>query len=224
MRLFSYVVARDFGFAPNPFHGVCTLATCKPRIRAKAEVGDWIVGTGSKRYLLHKQIVYAMQISEILTFAEYWQNDRFIRKRPYLSGSLKQAYGDNIYHRDPATGLWLQENSHHSLSDGTPNQANIMRDTHSPRVLVGEEFYYWGSAGPTIPDKFSDTCLSGQGHRCNFPSSFVNSLIDWIRSMGQKGYLGEPSEWAKRFRGAGSKRIPNQSGSRGPVRRRARLS
>src|SRR5712671_5339411 len=33
MRLYSYVVARDFGFAPNPFFGVCTLATCKPDIR-----------------------------------------------------------------------------------------------------------------------------------------------------------------------------------------------
>ena len=48
MRLFSYVVARDYGFAPNPFFGVCTLATCKPIVRRVAAIGDWIVGTGSK--------------------------------------------------------------------------------------------------------------------------------------------------------------------------------
>ncbi len=27
---------RDYGFAPNPFHGICTLATCKPVIRRVA--------------------------------------------------------------------------------------------------------------------------------------------------------------------------------------------
>ena len=32
-RVYMYVVDRDFGFAPNPFHGVRTLATCKPPIR-----------------------------------------------------------------------------------------------------------------------------------------------------------------------------------------------
>lgn len=44
LKLYSYVVARDFGFAPNPFHGYCTLATCKPDIRATASVGDWVIG------------------------------------------------------------------------------------------------------------------------------------------------------------------------------------
>src|SRR5262245_31415483 len=45
VRLYSYVVARDYGFAPNPFYGFCTLATCKPDIRRTADIGDWIVGT-----------------------------------------------------------------------------------------------------------------------------------------------------------------------------------
>lgn len=58
--LFSYVLARDAGFAPNPFYGVCTLATCKPRIRASAAVGDWIVGTGSGQEDRLGHIVYAM--------------------------------------------------------------------------------------------------------------------------------------------------------------------
>lgn len=35
MTLYSYVVAHDFGFAPNPFDGLCTLATCKPDIRKR---------------------------------------------------------------------------------------------------------------------------------------------------------------------------------------------
>ena len=32
-RVFSYVVVHDTGFSPNPFHGLLTLACCKPLIR-----------------------------------------------------------------------------------------------------------------------------------------------------------------------------------------------
>ena len=41
-------MTRDYGFAPNPFFGFCTLANCKPKIRKSANVGDWIIGTGCK--------------------------------------------------------------------------------------------------------------------------------------------------------------------------------
>lgn len=39
-NLYAYAITRDLGFAPNPFHGFCTLATCKPGIRKTAKVGD----------------------------------------------------------------------------------------------------------------------------------------------------------------------------------------
>ncbi len=48
MYIYSYVLRYDDGVAPNPFFGFCTLAVCKPVIRRKAQVGDWIIGTGSK--------------------------------------------------------------------------------------------------------------------------------------------------------------------------------
>ena len=44
MKIYSYIVKRDYGFAPNPFYGYCTLATCKPVIRKHAEIGDIIQG------------------------------------------------------------------------------------------------------------------------------------------------------------------------------------
>ena len=49
MKLYSYVMIYDTGFAPNPFWGYCTLATCKPGIRRPAEQGDWIIGSGYKQ-------------------------------------------------------------------------------------------------------------------------------------------------------------------------------
>ena|SRR2546425_97785 len=199
MKLYSYVVARDYGFAPNPFFGVCTLATCKPKIRGSADVGDWIIGTGSKQYCLDGRLVYAMKVSETLTYDEYWNDPRFSSKKPNLLGSLKQAFGDNIYHRN-AAGRWVQAISHHSYSDGSPNRANIEHDTKSPRVLVGSEFAYWGGGGPKIPAGFRnragvDVCCVGQGHKCIFPENFVAAFVKWIQSRGESGYIGAPSEF-----------------------------
>ena len=199
MTLYSYVVARDYGFAPNPFFGVCTLATCKPKIRKHAQVDDWIVGTGSKSYGLEGRLVFAMKVAETLTFDNYWADLRFLRKKPNLSGSLKQAYGDNIYHRNPKTGRWLQENSHHSLANGCPNPKNIQHDTQVNRVLVATAFTYWGASGPMIPRRFRqyqgyDVC-SGRGHRCHFPQDLIVSFIAWIQSIPVTGYVGQPSEF-----------------------------
>jgi hypothetical protein len=33
VRLFTYKMTHDSGFAPNPFYDILTLATCKPGIR-----------------------------------------------------------------------------------------------------------------------------------------------------------------------------------------------
>ena len=40
MRLFSYKMTSDTGFAPNPFGRRVTLATCKPMIRQSTHEGD----------------------------------------------------------------------------------------------------------------------------------------------------------------------------------------
>ncbi len=201
MRLYTYVVARDFGFAPNPFFGFCTLATCKPKIRSSARVGDWIVGTGSKAYRLAGRIVYAMRVCERLSFEEYWIDPRFRLKRPNLKGSVKQAFGDNIYHRHSKTRRWVQENSHHSYSDGRPNQGNVKHDTQTSSVLISSDFAYWGASGPQIPVRFRgyrglDVCAQ-RGHKCNFPADLSADFAAWIRSLGPKGYVGEPAEFSR---------------------------
>lgn len=199
MRLFSYVVARDYGFAPNPFHGSCTLATCKPMIRKTAQVGDWIIGTGSKENGRDGYLVYAMQVAETMSFGEYWADPRFAPKRPDLGGSNKRAFGDNIY-RQRRDGTWAQENSHHSLHDGTPNPENVSRDTRVDRMLIAYRFAYWGSAGPRIPKRFRDfdgydVCVLGQGHKCRFPDELVREFLTWFDDLGKRGYLGRPQDW-----------------------------
>lgn len=198
MKLFSYVVARDFGFAPNPFHGICTLATCKPEIRARAKVGDWVVGTGSKTKGLGDRIVYAMRVSETQTFDDYWRDPRFRDKRPNLHGSRMQAYGDNIYHHGRDEN-WRQENSHHSLDNGSANHLNVDHDTQIDRLLISDHFTYWGASGSEIPARFRgwdgvDVC-AGRGHRCRFQAELVDAFIDWLAAVWGPGYVARPGEW-----------------------------
>jgi len=80
VKLYSYVVARDYGFAPNPFSGSCTLATCKPEIRRMASVGDWVVGTGSATQNRRGSLVYAMKVAEAMSFNSFWDDPRFENK------------------------------------------------------------------------------------------------------------------------------------------------
>jgi hypothetical protein len=201
--LYSYVVARDYGFAPNPFFGICTLATCKPKIRGVAQIGDWIVGTGSKARNRHNHAVYAMRVTETMTFNDYWNDPRFLRKKPNLRGSKKQAFGDNIYHKNPKAGKWHQANSHHSRDDGTVNLANVANDTQADRVLVSDDFVYWGGSGPKLPAHLLKSgphhvsLCAVRGHKNNFPSAFVHDVVDWIRSFADKGRVGEPLDWSR---------------------------
>lgn len=197
LRLHSYVVARDFGFAPNPFYGFCTLATCKPVIRRAASDGDWIVGTGSARNKRQRHLVFAMKVCEILTFAQYWSDPRFQRKKPKLSGSKKLAYGDNIYHRS-ANGKWMQENSHHSYADGSANSANIKNDTQADRILIAAEFVYWGGSGPLIPAQFRQPgrdIRAVRGHKNSFPPQLVEQFVSWLMSQPDRGYVNHPLDW-----------------------------
>lgn len=77
MKLYQYVMTCDTGLAPNPYHGYCTLALCEPQIRRTAQVGDWIIGLGSVSAGLGRRLAYAMQVSETLSFEEYWDDPRF---------------------------------------------------------------------------------------------------------------------------------------------------
>src|SRR5512132_991134 len=73
-NLFTYRITHDTGFAPNPFGGVCTLVTCKPKIRVTAQPGDCIaaVAAVSAEIGSHKnRLIYAMRVSEKMAMNEY---------------------------------------------------------------------------------------------------------------------------------------------------------
>ena len=191
-RLYSYVLREDTGFAPNPYHGFCTLACCKPPIRRRAEVGDWVIATGSNARSKRRGgfLSFAMRVTEILTFQEYWDDVRFRAKRPDLDGSLEKACGDNLYRRDPVSGEWRQIQAYHC--EFTTLQEDISVD----RVLVSGDFVYWGGNGPPLPEFGGyKLCREGRGYLVNFPEEVVAMFVEWIRGLqcaGETGACGNP--------------------------------
>lgn len=193
-RVCVYVLARDFGFAPNPFFGVCSLATCKPSLRASANVGDWIVGI---QPIARGQVKlsYAMRIDDALRYDEYWADSRFEMKKPYLAGSLKRRFGDNIYHRH-ITGGWIQEDSHHSYADGVTNIENLQRDTKADRVLISYHFWYFGSAAVLIPEALAELNWPHPGHKW-LPKETTGKLLAFLHGKAPPGCHGLPADWQR---------------------------
>ena len=200
MTVYTYVVAQDYGFAPKPFHGACTLATCKPGIRERANVGDYIIGVGCAKRRRSGHLVYFMHVDDLTTYCKYWNDPRFRSKRPNLHGSKMQAFGDNIYHRDSRTRTWRQANSHHSLRNGRPNPLNVEHDTKSSNVLISFDFAFWGGEGPVIPNRFryadGSDLFMGRGYRL-VPDRIATRLIAWFRALNQRGYVGAPLDWVR---------------------------
>lgn len=203
MKVYSYVISRDFGFAPNPFYGICTLATCKPLIRKHCCVGDYVIGISPLDKGRGNKLVMLMRVTEVTTFDEYWSNPRFECKKPVMNGSLMKLYGDNIYHHDEQ-GNWIQEDSHHTNADGTPNPKNLKRDTGTTdRVLISADYYYLGKNCIALPPALLEEIKVRRNHR-RVNEAIIPDLIDFVESnCPEKGYLGEPHKFNtfKRYNG-----------------------
>lgn len=200
-RVYIYVVARDFGFAPNPFHGACTLATCKADVRRTAQVGDWVIGMGGDRLKATGRCLFAMQVTSTLTFDEYWGDPAYRAKRPSRNGTRKSMVGDNIYHRSPVQKEWIQEDSHHSRPDGSPDTYNIATDTRTDRVLLSHRFLYFGRSAVEVPTEFLDAIgyANRRAHRV-FPGETCKDLLAWLNQnfAGQfNQILDDPFDFAR---------------------------
>jgi len=206
------VVARDFGFAPNPFHGFCTLATCKPRIRNKAEVGDWVIGMGGDRLNATGKCIYAMRVCAKVNFNEYWTNPAYLDKKPVRNGSRKMMVGDNIYYFESANQKWQQADSHHSNTDGSINIHNLENDTQTDKVLISDHFLFFGTEAPVVPKSLLEAI--GYENRRNyrvFEYLVCDALIKWLQTTFKKSFntvVADPFDFSsseKRFSVNGNK-------------------
>jgi hypothetical protein len=187
VRLCSYVVKNDTGFAPNPFWGFCTLAACTPNHQNLClEQGDWLLGHSSRVH--GNQIIYVMRISEVLGFDKYYRDPRFAEKKTDL-GSWQKRCGDNIYYSD-AAGRWRQsETAYFHTSPGDINQ-----DTRYPRVFISEHFYYFGENAVDFPHKYISLIQTRQGCSCNHKAETLQSFISWLEKTYLLGINGQPRD------------------------------
>lgn len=188
-RLFTYIIPIDNGSAPNPFHGMCSLAICKPGIRRVAEIGDWVVGLGSKQASsgdLSGYLVYAMRVERVLSLEEY--DREAIKNWPQRipnaqSSALAERLGDCIY----------------SFENGKPKQrpsihgpGNVDTDLSGKNVLLSSDFYYFGRCAQALPDHLLPILHQGRGHRSTSNAPYLDPFVTWVRSLtpapGQYGW------------------------------------
>lgn len=196
MNIYSYKITRDYGFAPNPFFGVCTLATCKPKIRQYAHVGDWILAFGGKHSMVPGKLVCLMRVDETMTFDEYWDDERFQCKKPMFNRSFKYCYGDNIYHH-AEDGTWIQENSHHSKEDGV-NEINLTHDTRTNRVLISRTYWYFGFDALKLSNNYKELLpyVRDYNHLHSEELNFKwENFQKWIKKKFAMGQHGLPCKW-----------------------------
>ncbi len=179
--LYSYVVRSDSGFAPNPFGEYCTLVCCKPQIRRHASVEDWVVGSGSKRTVGNEKMVYAMRITEKLSFDEYANDPRFRYKIP--SHGIIQERGDNIYFKD-RYGDWKQRLSFHT-------EKQMDADLHGEYVLISDHFFYFGANAVLIPERFRGLMSTGRWYR-HVLGYEVADFVAWLCATYSPGVHGKP--------------------------------
>ena len=194
MDLFSYIVAVDAGFAPNPFHGYCTLACCKPVVRRVARVGDWVIGLSRK--VQGNKLIFAMRIEEKLSFEQYWRDRRFAKKRPKMaSKQVIPRRGDNIY-KPIGNGEFKQLWSGHSEENGSEKPNLKAHDLGGKFVLISKRFTYFGQEGIALPDGL-EGCIAGRGHRrirYDDDDDLWNGLRAFLDAL-PGGVRGKPRVW-----------------------------
>lgn len=202
-HLYCYKMTWDTESAPNPYHGILTLAICKPTIRRCAKVGDWISGWTAKTvhgkkdklYSFDKpKLIYLAKIKEKLTFAEYW--NQYTQKRPRklsnnqdpstkktCGGSSKGTNaiydsGDNIY--KPLIDNPTEFCDFEQVKNNNHTEYEKEHDLRGKYVLICEEFYYYGVDNAIDVD---DSVFNVIVSRCKklLLSDDYKKFIDYIR-------------------------------------------
>jgi hypothetical protein len=193
--LFSYVVRTDYGPAPNPFWGVCTLVICKPKIRRRAQVGDWIVGTGpvgSPIGDIRGMMIYTMQVTGKMTMREYdlWAREHLPEKMPNKrSNDPRPHVGDAIwdFSEDPPR---RRPGSVHGIHEGE-------HDLKGGYALLSEHFFYFGDDPVPLPEHLQGLVQHGQGHRSVLNAPYLEPFVEWFTGLDLPANTvhGDPVEW-----------------------------
>ena len=200
IRLFSYKMTHDSGFAPNPFGGMLSLATCKPKIREHKLVGDWIAGFTSKSLNKEKvgeeKLVYLMKVTDKITFTEFWSSKKFQNKKPNLKADkIMDRIGDNIY--QPKNKNQKKLSDYTQIKNINHQEKHMKRDLSSEYVLLSDCFYYFGVNAIDLPKKLRPDVPKGQSAHGTQTRNLqlCHELISFIQKKYKKGIYGQPTKW-----------------------------
>lgn len=200
-RLFTYKVAYDKGVAPNPYCGACTLAICKPKIRAAANVGDIVVGFGCGKD--SDRIVYCMLVDEKLSWNEYVER---CRNDTILADKIPKnefEAGDCIWMPNER-GIYDKPLPSWSRHEEWAFQQDVK---NGKNILFSRRFWYFGRGDQhkiVLPPELRKIVPKKQGHRSNSNNPFISDFIDFFnlalqeQNINTDGRLGEPAEPAPR--------------------------
>lgn len=209
MALFSYKITHDSGFAPNPFGGYLTLATCKPGIRRTKSIGDWIAGFTSATLCRdpvgEEHLVYLMKVAEKRTIAEYFDDDRFRSKIPNVDADTEVCrIGDNIYRplrsdaRDACDFEQLTNPNHWDGKISCSTGMHKKRDTSGQFVLIARKFVYFGRHALYIPPEIRPVIPYGVSNYGNetLDMNRCRKFIDYVFDQANgRSIIASPHDW-----------------------------
>jgi hypothetical protein len=188
MKLCTYVMAYDFGFAPNPFGDYCTLAACTPNhCRVNLDEGDWLAGHSSAK--TGQRLIYAMEVLEVLDLNFYYRDERFQYKKPRFDRTLQEACGDNLYYRNE-DGTWGRHKSGFH-----PGQRHQEQDKKGNRVFIANHFYYFGKESEELPLHLTGIIRKGPSCKCDHPEELVRGFVDWVQASYTPGACALPRDF-----------------------------
>ena len=180
-RVLRYILLHDTGMAPCVDGGLISLATCKPKIRASAEPGDWVVGF-RPRPAARGLVIWAARVAHAVGVGDY--------ERQYRGRS------DAIYRARSGGGFSRLRPDYHARED------DMRKDTSAP-VLVFDPCasWYFGRAPHLLPESLMHLAASGRGHRVSGSSDAdVVALQTWLAGIGPPMVHAPPGAPASRRR------------------------
>ncbi len=85
--------------------------------------------------------------------------------------------------------------------DATYLRALLVKDTRAPRVLISEQFAYYGNSAIDIPDHImlydEKRRFKGiQSYHCNFPPTLKRYIVEWLQDLTRTpGIHDTPTNW-----------------------------
>ena len=75
------------------------------------------------------------------------------------------------------------------------NRDHVARDTKVDRLLLAQDFTYWGNTGPQIPAHLLGLFPNPRGQKCLEAGSLLTDLHQLVGLDKPLGVVGDPADW-----------------------------